>query len=367
MKQGKTFRATLLGLLIFSVLGLSMLTSTPPTGAQIGVLPPGATAVRWQDKVDARVFNALSAGQAEFFIYMKQQADLSGAAALSTKEEKGRYVYERLTATARATQPKVRRTLEQLGAKYQAFWVSNTISAKGDLNVLQAVASLAEVAAVFPNGKGALKLPPGERAVSSTNSTGSTSAAAGSTSNDSSIEPALVRVNADDAWALGVEGQGVVVAGADTGVRWTHRALKNQYRGWDGSAASHDYNWKDGVHTTTWPPDAANPCNPGGPTGVGQPSPVPCDDDELLGGGHGSHTVGSMVGDDGGENRIGMAPRAEWIACRNMSRGVGAMTTYLQCMEWFIAPTKVDGTSPDPSKAPHVINNSWGCVEGCPP
>ena len=55
------------------------------------------------------------------------------------------------------------------------------------------------------------------------------------------------------------------------------------------------------------------------------------------------------------------------MGCRNMSNGVGALTTYLECMEFFIAPTKVDGTSPDPSKAPHVINNSWGCVEGCPP
>jgi subtilisin family serine protease len=166
-------------------------------------------------------------------------------------------------------------------------------------------------------------------------------------------------------WALGIEGQGVVVAGADTGVRWTHAALKNQYRGWNGTSASHDYNWKDAIHTGTWPPDPANLCNGGGVPG--QPSLEPCDDDNLLGGGHGSHTVGSMVGDDGGTNRIGMAPQAKWVACRNMSRGVGAIPSYLECMQWFIAPTKVDGTSPDPSKAPHVINNSWGCVEGCPP
>jgi subtilisin family serine protease len=40
---------------------------------------------------------------------------------------------------------------------------------------------------------------------------------------------------------------------------------------------------------------------------------------------------------------------------------------YFECMQWFLAPTKIDGTSPDPSKAPDVVNNSWGCVEVCPP
>jgi hypothetical protein len=77
--------------------------------------------------------------------------------------------------------------------------------------------------------------------------------------------------------------------------------------------------------------------------------------------------MGSMLGFDGGANQIGMAPDAKWIACRNLSNGVGAIPTYLECMEWFIAPTKINGTDPDPTKAPHVVNNSWGCVEGCPP
>jgi subtilisin family serine protease len=36
-------------------------------------------------------------------------------------------------------------------------------------------------------------------------------------------------------------------------------------------------------------------------------------------------------------------------------------------MEWFLAPSRIDGTGADPAKAPDVVNNSWGCVEGCPP
>jgi subtilisin family serine protease len=50
-----------------------------------------------------------------------------------------------------------------------------------------------------------------------------------------------------------------------------------------------------------------------------------------------------------------------------MAHGLGAIPTYFECMQWFIAPTNVAVTAPDPSKAPDVVNNSWGCVEVCPP
>jgi subtilisin family serine protease len=52
-----------------------------------------------------------------------------------------------------------------------------------------------------------------------------------------------------------------------------------------------------------------------------------------------------------------------------MDEGDGTLSTYLECFEWFLAPYPVDSTAAygDPSKAPHVINNSWGCPpsEGC--
>ena len=361
MKSQKRSRIKLFCLLVIAGLGLTIFISSPRSGAQIGL--GKVAAPDWRTKVDARVMEAVALGQTEFLIYMKQKADLSGAKALATKNEKGNYVYQRLTAHAASTQANVKQALAQRGAQFKSFWISNVVWAKGDVTVLQAVAALPEVAAVYPIGKGALQLPPEENAAERSDST-----------NSPNIplvlptpEPGIRITNADDAWALGYEGQGVVVAGADTGVRWTHNALKNQYRGWNGVTATHDYNWHDAIHIPNWPPEPANICNPGGVTGAGQPNPEPCDDDEILGGGHGSHTVGTMVGDDGATNLIGMAPQAKWMACRNMSNGVGAIPTYLECMEWFIAPTKIDGTLPDPSKAPHVINNSWGCVEGCPP
>jgi subtilisin family serine protease len=157
------------------------------------------------------------------------------------------------------------------------------------------------------------------------------------------------KIRADSVWALGYTGQGVVIGGQDTGYDWDHPALINQYRGWNGSSADHNYNWHDAIHTgsnTVCPPN----------------SPVPCDDNS-----HGTHTMGTMVGDDGAGNQIGMAPGARWIGCRNMNQGDGTPATYAECFQWFLAPTDLAGANPDPARAPHVVNNSWGCPpsEGC--
>ncbi|MGI8837215.1 MAG: S8 family serine peptidase [Pyrinomonadaceae bacterium] len=326
-------RITLLTLLGFFAFALSLLINTGTAQIQ-----------SWQDKVDPGVLSAASTGDVEFLVYMNSQADLSGAYALSTKEEKGQFVYDSLTGTAQATQPEVLQTLQQFGASYQSFWVTNAIWAKGGLTVLQAVASRPEVAYVYASGRGQLEVPPADQPLSSTDSTSSSTLLAA----DPNPEANLLNVNADDVWARGVLGQGAVVAGSDTGVFWQHMALKKQYRGWNNTAgqADHNYNWHDGTGT---------PCE----TTIGS---EPCDDHD-----HGTHTVGTMVGDDGANDRIGMAPEAKWIACRNMVQGAGVIPTYLDCMQWFIAPTNVAGQNPNPAKAPHVINNSWGCVEGCPP
>jgi serine protease AprX len=312
-------------------------------------LATASATVDWQQKVDTAVLDAAAAGNTEFFVYLDRKADLSGAATVVSKEAKSQYVREELTAVARESQGPVLAALDQLGAEHRSFWITNAVVAEGSLAAVEAVASLPEVEHVYGIGTGRLDPPVSVDVPGGTTSTNLTA----------TVFDSLVKVNADDAWGLGFRGQGAVVAGADTGVRWTHEALKNRYRGWNGTSANHDYNWHDAIHV----PDPSNVC--------GASSPTPCDDDTLLGGGHGTHTVGTMVGRGvdraGQKNEIGMAPDAKWIACRNMAHGLGVIPTYFECMQWFIAPTKVDGTGADPSKAPDVVNNSWGCVEVCPP
>jgi subtilisin family serine protease len=160
------------------------------------------------------------------------------------------------------------------------------------------------------------------------------------------VEWNLSQVHAPNVWALGYTGQGVVVGGQDTGYQWDHPALKNHYRGWDGTNANHNYNWHDAIHGLNPHNTGVNPC--------GYNLTAPCDD--LS---HGTHTMGTMVGDDGAGNQIGMAPGAKWIGCRNMERNWGTAATYMECFQWFLAPTDLNGQNPDPTKAPDVINNSW--------
>jgi serine protease AprX len=149
---------------------------------------------------------------------------------------------------------------------------------------------------------------------------------------------------------MGYNGEGIVIAGQDTGYEWDHPALKAQYRGWDGATVNHDYNWHDAIHTA----GGACPAS----------SPEPCDDH-----GHGTHTMGTIVGLAPGDPPIGVAPGAQWIGCRNMLDGVGTPASYAECFEFFLAPYPVGGSplQGDPRLAPDVINNSWSCPpsEGC--
>ena len=73
----------------------------------------------------------------------------------------------------------------------------------------------------------------------------------------------------------------------------------------------------------------------------------------------------SVMTDTG--NQIGMAPGAKWIGCRNMDANFGTPARYIECMQWFLAPTRIGGGDPDPTKAPDITNNSWHCPpsEGC--
>lgn len=166
------------------------------------------------------------------------------------------------------------------------------------------------------------------------------------------IEPNVTKVRAPEVWALGYRGQGVVIAGQDTGYQWDHPALKSSYRGWDGVAVNHNFHWHDAI--TADIDGNSNPC--------GMNTTAPCDDNS-----HGTHTMGTMSGSDGGSNQIGVAPAARWIGCRNMDSGTGRPSTYLDCFQWFAAPTDLNGQNPDPARAPHVIGNSWGCPVGAPP
>ena len=304
--------------------------------AVIAVAPPAVSAAdggpAWRHKVDPWVLDTATEGATEFLVFLAEQADLSGTKRHRDKLGKGTFVFETLTGLAERTQAPVLEALDARGVAHRSYWVANMIWVRGDLATVQAMAERSDVARVSANPAVRLELPP--RSKSETGGLPET------------IEWNIAHVNAPDVWALGVTGEGAVVAGQDTGYLWNHPALVDQYRG--GPAGNHDYNWWDAIHS--------------GGGSCGASSPVPCDDQ-----GHGTHTMGTIVGDDGLGNQIGMAPTARWIGCRNMDQGYGTPATYAECYQFFIAPTDLSGSNPDPAMAPDVINNSWGCPpsEGC--
>ena len=283
--------------------------------------------------------------QAEFLVILADQADLHGAAALPTKLEKGRFVRDTLWNKSQTTQAPILRWLNEHKLEHRSFYIVNAIWVKGRADDVMALAMRKDVARIEGNPvvhgipefaakdiPAPVDLQPQADKVET-------------------IEPGITYTHAPSVWAEGFFGQGIVVAGADTGIRWTHNALKPHYRGWNGSTADHDYNWHDSIHDSV-----GNPC--------GNDSPEPCDD-----AGHGTHTVGTVLGDDNAGNQIGMAPQAQFIGCRNMDQGNGTPARYLECFEFFLAPYPVGGntTQGDPSKAPDITSNSWACPssEGC--
>ena len=277
--------------------------------------------------------------RAEFIVVLTDQADLRGAAALTTKMEKGHYVYDALRNKSKATQTPILQWLRDRGIEHQSFYIVNAILVRGSREIAETLAARQDVARVEgnPHIRNVLAQPSAIAEASSQPQKLDT------------IEPGIAYTHAPDVWALGFRGQEITVGGADTGERWTHNALKPHYRGWDGVTADHDYNWHDAIHDSI-----GNPC--------GNDSPFPCDDI-----GHGTHTIGTAIGDDGVGNQIGMAPGAKWIGCRTMDQGNGTPARYLECMEWFLAPYPIGGGQGDPLKAPDITSNSWHCPpsEGC--
>jgi len=120
-----------------------------------------------------------------------------------------------------------------LGAEARPFWVANLVWVRGGLDALSDAASRPEVERIASNPRVSARLPEAE-------------AAGGA---PLAVEWGVSRVNAPYAWGLGYTGQGVVVAGQDTGYQWDHSALRTHYRGWKGTMADHDYNWHDAIHS----------------------------------------------------------------------------------------------------------------------
>ncbi len=314
---GRRWRA----LLVSAIVGVALPLPAMATPALAAPAKDPAAAKAIAKKVTSAVRAEVAADdKATFWVVLAEKANLATATAADDKDAKAEAVYKAKTEFAKDSQAGVRKLLDSRKAEYTPFWISNSIKVTGNAKLLGELATRPEVARIEEDQSVALPKPIKAEAIPSVNT----------------VEWNIDRVNAPRVWSeFGVRGEGVVVANIDSGVMWNHAALVNQYRGraTDGTV-DHNYNWFD----------PANVC----------PSPAPCDNNS-----HGTHTMGTMVGDDG-TNQIGVAPGAKWVAAKGCETSSCSRASLLAAGQWVVAPTNLAGTNPRPDLAPDIVNNSWG-------
>ncbi|MCK4666804.1 S8 family serine peptidase, partial [Candidatus Dependentiae bacterium] len=143
------------------------------------------------------------------------------------------------------------------------------------------------------------------------------------------------QIKADQMWALGYRGDGIIVANFDTGVNLNHKDLSGK---WLGNTKPASECWFDPWSNTSQPVD--------GGTNTWQ---------------HGTHTMATIIGDDvSGGVHYGVAPNAKWIAARMFSYdGNASETNTIKCFQWLADP---DGNPATNTDVPHICNNSWGAT-----
>jgi subtilisin family serine protease len=263
-------------------------------------------------RVDASVAQALRAAAADqkldVIVVLRRQAVLPDGPLV-----RRRAIIEALRGLADSEQRRlvallVIRRLQGRVSKIRRFWIINGLEVVADPDVVTEIAALPEVAEIKPNATVQAPSAPA-----------------------SSLAPEwnIARVKAPDLWGLGYRGQGVVVANMDTGVDVSHPDLNGRWRG--GTNSWYDPN---GEHPTT-------------PTDVS---------------GHGTWTMGTMVGGDAGGSAIGMAPDARWIAVKIFNDHGAATTAGVHAgFQWLLDP---DG-NPATDDAPDVVDDSWTTAAGC--
>ena len=270
-----------------------------------------------------------TARSVDVFVKMASDARLDQAENL-VRAERAQFVHDELRRHADVHQAGVQSLLKRRGIEYRVFWINNSLFIRNASPALvHELAARDDVAYVRGNYEVPLHVP---------------QPAEGTLTRGGTVEWNIDIINAPQVWQTGNTGQGAVVANIDTGVRYTHGALIDSYRGNNGDGSfTHDYNWFDPRGTFLNEPADNN--------------------------GHGTHTMGTMVGGDGlgpFTNDIGVAPDARWIAAKGCESNSCSDFSLISAAQWVACPTRVDGSDPDCSTVPDVVNNSWGGGGGDP-
>ena len=148
------------------------------------------------------------------------------------------------------------------------------------------------------------------------------------------IENGVVASRAPELWAMGIDGTGTLVCDQDTGADGNHVAFADRWRGLEPGVTPGEA-WFDPVGSETFPTDS---------------------------GSHGTHTMGTILGDDGLGHQTGMAPGAKWIGAKTVDvPGGNILTDAVAAFQWMADP---DGNPATVDDVPDAANNSWGLPYG---
>jgi subtilisin family serine protease len=327
-RNGGLLRAALVAVLAFvlaTVYSTQAFATAGPNSGNDSAAQLSAAA----QKIDKAVTETLTeSGAATFFVVLNSEANLNSVASSGRAgTQRTTDVFNAKVAHADQTQAGLRELLTARNADFTPFWIVNTIKVTAGAALVDEIAARPEVKQIVPEQFHPLEQPSQAEELAQVNA----------------VEWNIDRVRANKVWSdFSVRGESVVVANIDTGVQYTHPALVGKYRGNKGDGTfDHNYNWHD-------------------PSKVcGNPSLAPCDNNN-----HGSHTMGTMVGDDGGANQIGVAPNAKWVAAKGCESNSCSDTALLSSGQWVVAPTDLNGQNPRTDLAPDVVNNSWGSSLG---
>jgi bacillopeptidase F len=246
------------------------------------------------------------------------------ARGLRSRWRRHEWVVRRAQELARRTQSDLLAWLEAERAtgrvrSYRPFWIVNAVAVEATPAVFDALALRPEVETIYADKP--LELREGW------DDPGPVPSPRGLTPNQECI-------NVQPAWDRGFTGAGRLVCLFDTGADGNHEALADKWRG-NEPGVPWWAAWHDPYTNSQFPWDSST---------------------------HGTHVLGIMVATPPGQDPIGIAYEAQWIAAGIL---IGYNVQHIiAAYEWAADPDGDPGTIAD---VPDVVNNSWGTSDDCAP
>ena len=280
-----------------------------------------------QIEISARLMNAIQSAKENDYvrglIYLRDQVDLLALDqrlyhSKATLEERAFTVITALQRKAAETQTNLINYLQSKESsgevfQYKSFWVANMLMIEAKPSVYNELMTRMDIAEMDLDAFLELEKPV-EVGESDEGNAGE------------SVEIGLRVIKAPELWAMGITGQGRLLMNIDTGVYPNHPAYWHK---WRGNFVPSNQAWFD----------------PGG----GTTTPSDCD-------GHGSHTIGTMVGrSTTTADTVGVAINAQWIAAKTICTSPHTSNS-IAAFQWAMNP---DGNPSTITDMPDAISCSW--------